>query len=148
MGLSTFIQDIGGAIGTFCSAVWNGIKAVWNFIKKVVSKLFSWTVAVIGWLAELATDIVALILAGIVITFIWIFGDDSDYEKETDDEKQLGKQISNRLGKPHGIVVLKGVFNKQTKEILKQTEIEATESIPAEVKAQTGSSRFVELQHE
>lgn len=148
MGLSTFIQDLGGAIETFCSDIWNGIKAVWNFIKKVVSKLFSWTGAVINWLAELATDIVALILAGIVITFIWIFGDDSDYEIETDHEKNLGKQLSNKLDEPHKIVVLKGVFNKQTKEMLKQSEIEATESIPAEVKAQTGSSRFVELQHE
>ncbi len=148
MVLFTFIQDIGGAIGTFCSTIWNGIKAVWNFIKKVVSTLFSWTVAVIGWLADLTSDIIALILAGVVITFIWIFGDDDDYESETPEEKNLGQQIGDKLDKPHKKIIIKGVFNKQTKEIEKQTEIEATDSISTEVKSQTGSSRFVELEHE
>ena len=148
MGLFSILEDIGEAFGSFCSAVWKGLKAVWGFIKKVVSTLFSWTVAVIGWLANLAADVIALILAGVIITFIWIFGLDDDYESETQDEKNLGKQIGDKLGKPHKKIVIKGVFNKNTKEIHKATEIEATEKISAEVKAQTGSSRFVEIQHE
>lgn len=137
-------STIGQAIGTFCAAVWKGLQAIWSLIKKVVSTLFDWAVSVLGWAVGLAADIVAGIIAGTIIAFIWIFGDDDEMEGEDDDEKNLGQKIGEKLGTKHPVI--KGVWDKQKKALLKETEVEATNTISSSVKTKTGGSRFAELE--
>jgi len=138
---------IGQAIGTFCAAVWKGLQAVWGLIKKVVSTLLSWAVSILGWLAKLATNIVGAIIAGVIVAFIWIFGDDDDLEDETPDEGELGRKINEKLNNPtHKKVVIKGLWDKQKKELVQKTEIESTNTISSDVKEQTGGERFAEIE--
>lgn len=136
---------IGQAVSTFCTAVWKGLLAIWDLVKKVVSTLFSWAISVLAWAAELAVDIVAGITAGIIVAFIWIFGDDSDYETQDPGEVELGRQLSQKLDGEHKKIVINGLWDKQKKELVKGTKIETTNAISSDVKKQTGSSRFAEL---
>ena len=142
------IQTIGQGIATFCKTVWNGLKAIWGFIVKVVTTLCSWAVSILGWLGKVAVEFATLLAVGIVVLFIWIFGDDDDLDDETPDENDLGKQIGDKLGHPHKKIIVKGVFNKNTQQIEKKTEIEATDRISADIKAQTGGNRFAEIECE
>lgn len=138
-----FFSTIGNAIGAFCSAVWKGLQAIWSLIKKTVSTLLSWAGSILGWLGEIA----AYLVIGVVVAFIWIFGDDDDLESSDSDEEELGNKIGRKLNDPnHKKIIIKGVFNKQTGELQKTTEIEATNSISTEVKQQTGNKRFAELE--
>lgn len=137
-------QTIGQGIATFCETVWNGLKAIWDFIGKVVTTLCSWTVSILGWLCEVALTVTI----GAVVLFIWIFGDDDNLEDETPDESDLGRQIGDRLGEPHPIIIVKGVINKDTRQIEEKTVIEATEQISADVKNQIGGKRFAEIEYE
>lgn len=144
-----FFSTIGQGISTFCVTVWKGLQAVWELIKKVVSTLFSWTKSVLNWAANLAMDIVDGITAGIIVAFIWIFGDDEDLEDEDSDEKGLGEKIGEKLGDPnHNKVIIKGLWNKQQKKLVKETEIETTDRISSDVKQQIGGSRFTEIASE
>lgn len=143
------LQTIGQGVATFCRTVWNGLNAIWGLIVKVVTKLCSWAVSILGWLGKVATEFATLLAIGVVVLFIWIFGDDDDLDDETPDENDLGKQIGGRLGQPHKkIFIVKGVFNKNTQQIEKKTEIEATDRISADIKAQTGGDRFAEIEFE
>lgn len=143
-----FFETIGQGIATFCKTVWNGLKAIWNFIVKVVTTLCSWSVSILGWLGEVALEFATLVTIGVVAIFIWIFGDDDDLEDETPGEGELGREIGDKLGKPHKKIIVKGVFNKDTKQIEKKTEIEATDQISADVKSQTEGKRFAEIECE
>lgn len=141
----SILSTIGQAIRTFCIAVWKGLQAIWSLIKKVISTLLSWTVSILGWFSEIA----AYLVVGVIVAFIWIFGDDDDLEAQNSSEKELGDKINDKLNNPkHKKIVIKGVFNKQTKEVLKQTELESTDSISSDVKRQTGGERFAELEAE
>lgn len=142
------LQTIGQGVATFCRTVWNGLKAVWGLIVKVVTKLCSWAVSILGWLGKVATEFATLLAIGVVVLFIWIFGDDDDLDDETPDEGDLGKQIGGKLGQPHKKIIVKGVFNKNTQQIEKKTEIEATDKISSDIKAQTGGNRFAEIECE
>ncbi len=141
----SILSTIGQAISTFCIAVWKGLQAIWSLIKKVISTLLSWAVSILGWFSEIA----AYLVVGVIVAFIWIFGDDDDLEAQNSSEKELGDKINDKLNNPkHKKIVIKGVFNKQTKEVLKQTELESTDSISSDVKRQTGGERFAELEAE
>lgn len=141
----SILSTIGQAIRTFCIAVWKGLQAIWSLIKKVISTLLSWAVSILGWFSEIA----AYLVVGVIVAFIWIFGDDDDLEAQNSSEKELGDKINDKLNNPkHKKIVIKGVFNKQTKEVLKQTELESTDSISSDVKRQTGGERFAELEAE
>lgn len=138
-------STIGQAIGAFCTAVWKGLQAVWGLIKKVVSTLLSWAGSILGWFGKIA----AYLIVGVVVAFIWIFGDDDDLEGQDPSEKELGYKINNKLNNPnHKKIIIKGVFNKKTGEILDKTEIETTDTISSDVKKQTGGERFAELEAE
>lgn len=141
----SILSTIGQAISTFCIAVWKGLQAIWSLINKVISTLLSWAVSILGWFSEIA----AYLVVGVIVAFIWIFGDDDDLEAQNSSEKELGDKINDKLNNPkHKKIVIKGVFNKQTKEVLKQTELESTDSISSDVKRQTGGERFAELEAE
>lgn len=142
------LQTIGQGIVTFCQTVWNCLKAIWDIIVKVVTTLCSWAVSILGWLGKVAYEFGTLLADVVVVLFIWIFGDDDDLDDETPDENDLGKQIGNKLGTPHKKIIVKGVFNKNTQQIEKKTEIEATDRISADIKAQTGGNRFAEIECE
>lgn len=142
------IQTIGQGIATFCKTVWRGLEAIWDFIVKVVSTLCSWAVSILGWLGKVAVELGSLLAVGIVVLFIWIFGDDDDLDDETPEEKDMGKQIGTKLKQEHPIIVVKGVFNKNTQQIENKTEIEATNRISADIKAQTRGNRFAEIECE
>lgn len=142
------LQTIGQGIVTFCQTVWNSLKAIWDIIIKVVTTLCSWAVSILGWLGKVAYEFGTLLADLVVVLFIWIFGDDDDLDDETPDENDLGKQIGNKLGTPHKKIIVKGVFNKNTQQIEKKTEIEATDRISADIKAQTGGNRFAEIECE
>ena len=136
---------IGDAISAFCTAVWKGLQAIWGIIKKVVSTLLSWAVSILGWFGKVA----AYLIVGVIVAFIWIFGDDDDLENQDPSEEELGNKINDKLNNPkHKKIVIKGVFNKQTKEVLNKTEIESTDTISSDVKKQTGGERFAELEAE
>ena len=136
---------IGEAIGAFCTAVWKGLQAIWSIIKKVISTLLSWAVSILGWFGKIA----AYLIVGVIVAFIWIFGDDDDLENQDPAEEELGNKINDKLNNPnHKKIVIKGVFNKQTKEVLNKTEIESTDAISSDVKKQTGGERFAELEAE
>lgn len=136
---------IGQAVGAFCTAVWHGLQAIWGIIKKVASKLLSWAGSIMGWFGKIA----AYLIVGIIVAFIWIFGDDNDLEEQESSEKELGDRINGKLNNPnHKKIIIKGVFNKQTGELVEKTEIESTDEISSEVKKQTGGERFAELEAE
>lgn len=140
-----FFSTIGNAVGAFCAAVWKGLQAMWSFINKVVSTLLTWAGAILNWLCS----VVGMLIVGVIVAFIWIFGDDDDLEDEDGDEKKLGEQIGRKLNDPtRKKIVIKGVFNKETGELLNKTEIESTNTISTEVKQQTGNKRFAELEIE
>lgn len=141
----SILSTIGQAIGAFCVAVWKGLQAVWNFVKKVFSTLLSWTGSILGWFGNIA----AYLIVGVIVAFIWIFGDDDDLEKPEDSEKDLGNKINDKLNNPkHKKIIIKGVFNKQTGKVSEKTEIESTDTISSDVKQQTGGERFAELEAE
>lgn len=142
------LQTIGQGIATFCTTVWNGLKAIWNFIVKVVTTLCSWAISILGWLGKVAAEFATLLAIGAVVLFIWIFGDDDDLEGETPDEHDLGNKIGEKLDKPHKKIIVKGVFNKNTKKIENKTEIEATDKISTDVKQETDGKRFAEIECE
>lgn len=138
-------STIGQAISAFCTAVWKGLQAIWGIIKKVVSTLLSWAVSILGWFGKIA----AYLIIGIVVAFIWIFGDDDDLEDQDPAEKTLGENINEKLNNPkHKKIIIKGVFNKETGKVLDKTEIETTDTISSDVKKQTGGDRFAELEAE
>lgn len=143
-----FFNTIGQGISTFCKTVWKGLQAVWGLVKKVVSTLFSWAGSVLNWAANLAADIITGITVGVIVAFIWIFGDDDDLEDEDSDETELGNKINEKLGNSHKKVIIKGLWNKEQKKLVKETEIETTDRISSEVKQQTGGSRFAEIASE
>lgn len=137
-------STIGQAIGTFCTAIWKGLQAVWGLVKKVFTTLLSWAGSILCWFGEVA----ASLIVGVVVAFIWIFGDDDELGPQGEPEDELGRKIGDALGKPHKKIVIKGVFNKQTGKVSEKTEIEATDVISSEVKQQTGCERFAELEAE
>lgn len=137
-------STIGQAIGTFCTAIWKGLQAVWGLVKKVFTTLLSWAGSILGWFGKVA----ACLIVGVVVAFIWIFGDDDELGPQDEPEDELGRKIGEALGKPHKKIVIKGVFNKQTGKVSEKTEIEATDVISSEVKQQTGCERFSELEAE
>lgn len=135
-------STIGQAIGTFCTAIWKGLQAVWGLVKKVFTTLLSWAGSILGWFGEVAGSLIV----GVVVAFIWIFGDDDELGPQDEPVDELGRKIGEALGKPHKKIVIKGVFNKQTGKVSEKTEIEATDVISSEVKQQTGCERFAELE--
>lgn len=137
-------STIGQAIGTFCTAIWKGLQAVWGQVKKVFTTLLSWAGSILGWFGEVAGSLIV----GVVVAFIWIFGDDDELGPQDEPVDELGRKIGEALGKPHKKIVIKGVFNKQTGKVSEKTEIEATDVISSEVKQQTGCERFAELEAE
>ena len=138
-------STIGQAIGTFCSAIWKGLQAVWGLVKKVFSTLLSWAGSILGWFG----DIVAYLIVGVIVAFIWIFGDDDELDSQDDSEKDLGDKINDKLNNPkHKKIIIKVLFNKQTGNVSEKTEIETTDRISSEVKQQTGGERFAELEAE
>lgn len=138
-------STIGQAIGAFCTAVWKGLLAVWGLIKKVVSTLLSWAGSILSWFGRIA----AYLIIGVVVAFIWIFGDDDDLEDQDPSEVELGRKINDKLNNPeHKKIIIKGVFNKQTGQVIDKTEIETTNTISSDVKRQTGGERFAELEQE
>ena len=146
-----FFETIGRGIDAFCSLVWKGLQAVWGLIKKVVSTIIGWTISIVGWLVRAAIGLSAAITAGVIVFFIWIFGDDEDGELEPQNggESQLGRELGKRLNDPNRpIITVKGVFNKQTGELHKNTEIESSNNISTSVTEQTGGRRFAELKAE
>lgn len=147
----SFFETIGRGIDAFCSLVWKGLQAVWGLIKKVVSTIIGWTISIVGWLGKAAIGLSAAITAGVIVFFIWIFGDDEDGELEPQNggESQLENELKKKLNDPtRKIITVKGVFNKQTGEVHKNTEIESSDNISTSVTEQTGGSRFAELQAE
>ena len=76
------------------------------------------------------------------------FESDDDLEGETPDEHDLGNKIGEKLDKPHKKIIVKGVFNKNTKKIENKTEIEATDKISTDVKQETDGKRFAEIECE
>ena len=147
----SFFETIGRGIDAFCSLVWEGLKAIWEGIKKVLSIILDWTISIVKWLAKAALGLAAGIVAGIIVFFIWIFGpdDDNELDNPTPGEETLEKELKKRFADPNKkIITVKGVFNKNTGEIHKNTEIEASNSIDSSVLKQTGGSRFAELQGE
>lgn len=101
-------STIGQAIGTFCTAIWKGLQAVWGLVKKVFTTLLSWAGSILSWFGKVA----ACLIVGVVVAFIWIFGDDGDLKPQDKPEDDLGHKIGDALGKPHPIIVIKGCFNK------------------------------------
>ena len=109
------------------------------------STLLSWAGSILGWFG----DIVAYLIVGVIVAFIWIFGDDDELDSQDDSEKDLGEKINDKLNNPkHKKIIIKGVFNKQTGKVSEKTEIETTDNISSEVKQQTGGERFAELEAE
>lgn len=145
-----FFSTIGSGIDYVCGLVWRGLKAIWSVIKKIVSVLIDWTVSIVKWLTKAAAKVAGAIIAAVVVFFIWIFGDDGNggIDPPTGGETNLGEEIKNKLGGDHKVIVVKGVFNKDTNSLEGETEIERSNKISSEVKQQTGGNRFAELQVE
>lgn len=139
----SILSTIGQAVGTFCAAIWKGLQAIWGSIKKVFSALLSWLESILDWFC----DVVAYLVVGVIVAFIWIFGDDDELQKQDTSEIELGNKINDKLNNPsHKKIVIKGVFNKKTKEVMEKTEIESTDKISSDVIRQTGGERFAELE--
>lgn len=144
-----FFTTIGKGIDALCGLVWRGLQALWSIIKKVFSKIVEWTLSIVGWLAKVAVKVAAATVAAVVVFFIWIFGEDDGLESQTGSESTLENNIKDKLNDPNRkIIVVKGVFNKDTQKIEGDTEIEASNTISSQVINQTGGNRFAELQAE